>query len=490
MSILPSSNIINVTITDTPSGLTEKNVNSLALFTTERPSNLNPFGIYISASQVATDFGTNSVTAQMANAVFSQTPNILSGDGRLVIIPLKNAVSATRGQVVTPDISANLASIIAVTSGDLKVTINGVASNLTGLDFTGCTTLVDIAAILQANLLDVTVTANTTAITMKSKKVGSTSTVTLGAVSGGTGTALNGAGYLNAAGSTSTSGANSSGETILNAISRTDGLVGYVPVMTNLDLEDNAILAVAAGIQAMDKMFLQHASSSQDILGIATTVSAAEEKKTRILTYLTGVAEANLYKAAYCGRGFSVNFNGSNTVSTMNLKSLSTISPDLGITQTLYVQAGNAGTDLYVSYDGVSSVFSTGGNDFFDNPYCDLALKFALETAGFNFLRQTNTKVPQTEQGMNGLKSAYAQVLEQFIRNGAIAPGEWNSSETFGDPEIFKNNVRTRGYYIYSLPVAQQSAAERNAREAPLVQIAVKRAGAIHTSDVLVLVNN
>ena len=62
--------------------------------------------------------------------------------------------------------------------------------------------------------------------------------------------------------------------------------------------------------------------------------------------------------------------------------------PDLGISQTLYVQAEAAGVDLYVSYDGVPSVYSTGGNDFFDNVYSDLALKFALETAGFNFLSE------------------------------------------------------------------------------------------------------
>ena len=68
MSILPISNIINVTITNTPSGLTEKNVNSLALFTNEASNSFEPFGIYISAAQVAEDYGTDSVTAQMANA--------------------------------------------------------------------------------------------------------------------------------------------------------------------------------------------------------------------------------------------------------------------------------------------------------------------------------------------------------------------------------------------------------------------------------------
>ena len=156
----------------------------------------------------------------------------------------------------------------------------------------------------------------------------------------------------------------------------------------------------------------------------------------------------------------------------------------------MYSNSDAAGVDLYVSYDGVNSVVSNGGNDYFDNPYSDLALKFALETAGFNFLRQTNTKVPQTEQGMNGLKNAYAQVCERFVRNGCIAPGSWTSSERFGDPEIFDQNILTKGYYIYSLPITQQDAAEREARKAPLVQIAIKRAGALQTSDVIVLVND
>jgi len=91
---------------------------------------------------------------------------------------------------------------------------------------------------------------------------------------------------------------------------------------------------------------------------------------------------------------------------------------------------------------------------------------------------------------MDGLKAAYSKTMDRFVKVGAVAPGEWTSSETFGDPETFKNNIRERGYYIFSIPIAQQSATEREAREAPLVQIAVKRAGAIHTSDVIVLVND
>src|SRR5690348_6393072 len=140
MSILPVSNIINVTIENTPSGLTERNVNSLALFTNDPTTSLNPYEIYIAASQVAEDYGTSSKTAQMANAIFAQTPNLRTGNGRLVIIPLLNSVSATHGTFTTANISANLAAIIAVTNGDVKITVNGVAYNLLAMNFANCLT--------------------------------------------------------------------------------------------------------------------------------------------------------------------------------------------------------------------------------------------------------------------------------------------------------------------------------------------------------------
>lgn len=486
---LPVSNVINVSITDTPSGLTEKNVNSLALFTQDQPINNETYGIYISPSQVATNYGTNSKTAQMANAVLAQLPNVLSGDGRLVIIPMLAAVSATSGNLQTANLSANLAAIIAVSNGDLGITINGTTYNKGNLNFTACVTWADVAAVIQTATVNASVVAIANGIEIISKKVGSTSTIAL-AVYGGGGVDLTGAGYLHSGTATAVGGANSSGETILACHARTAQTVGYVPIMSTLDLEDAAIETAAAGIQALDCLFFQHCASTQDIAGIATTNSNAGNTKTRLVLLTTSIVAANLMKAAYAGRALSVDFTGSNTSQTMNLKQLATINTDNGISETDYVNAQTAGIDLYVSYDGVPSVVSTGGNDFFDNPYSDLALKFYLEAAGFNYLRQTQTKVPQTEPGMTGLKNAYAQVCQQFVRCGSVAPGQWNSSETFGDPVIFNNNITNNGYYVYSQPVAQQNVIDRDARKAPLVQIAIKRAGAIQESNVLVIVNN
>lgn len=488
MSIIPIAAVINVTIENTPRGLTEPNVNSVACFTTEHPDSLDPYTINIAASQVAEIYGTNSVAAAMANAVFSQSPNILSGSGQLVMIPLIDSVSATSGNFVTPNISANLATLIAVTAGDIKITVDGVAYNITNLNFTNCATLIDIAAVIQAKIINATITANATIITIRSKKAGATSTVTIATYAGG-GTDLYGATYLHGATGTSTGGADSTGETIPEAIARTSGQVFYAMVISDLVLEDDAIEDTAAAIQALDMMYFNSVSSTADIAGIGTTIQQATETKTRILLYTPGLAQANLEKAAYVGRGCSVDFSGSNTASTMMLKTLATITPDLGISLTNYEAAKVAGVDLFVSFYGVPGVLSTGGNDYFDNQYANLALKFALETAGFNYLAQTNTKVPQTEPGMNGLKAAYAAVMERFVVNGTLAPGEWNSSETFGDPQLFRANITQKGYYIFSTPVAQQSSDSRNLREAPLVQIACKRAGAIQSSDVIVIVN-
>lgn len=145
------------------------------------------------------------------------------------------------------------------------------------------------------------------------------------------------------------------------------------------------------------------------------------------------------------------------------------------------------GVDIYGSTGGLSVVYSNNNNGYTDDIVNQLWLKKKFEVNGFNYLRQTNTKIPQTEQGMTGLKNAYAQVCETGINNGVIGVGlEWNSAIPFGDPEDFKRNIREHGYYIYSIPIAQQSQTDREARKAPLVQIAIKFSGAIHSSDVLV----
>lgn len=88
--------------------------------------------------------------------------------------------------------------------------------------------------------------------------------------------------------------------------------------------------------------------------------------------------------------------------------------------------------------------------DYFDNPYSDLALKFALETAGFNFLRQTNTKVPQTEQGMNGLKMLMPKFASGLFVTAALLRDLGLLQNALAITN-FDQNILTKGYYVYKL---------------------------------------
>jgi hypothetical protein len=174
---------------------------------------------------------------------------------------------------------------------------------------------------------------------------------------------------------------------------------------------------------------------------------------------------------------------------TMHLKDLVGITPDPGITQTILEACKTIGADVYTYIGPLPKVFSTGGNTFFDQVYGTLWLVYALQVSVFNALATTFTKVPQTEPGMAILRNAVTSVLQRAVVNGFSAPGAWNSPQLFGNPEDLKENVLLHGWYVYSAPVNLQSQTAREEREAPLIQAAVKLAGAVQSANVIVYLN-
>ena len=370
---LSLSNIINVSVSASQTGLGEYNTSNLACFTSESPfiAWTEIFRIYKTASDVATDFGSSSMTYKIALKVFSQSPNILAGGGSFIVIPL-----------------------------------------------------------LPAEKIDV-------------------------------------------------------------AITRTSGLVQYFGIVTDNEILDADILLAAAVIQPMKKIafFAKRLAADFTTGGIAEDIKDAKYSHTRILGYLTEATtdEASvLMAAAYAGRALSTNFNGNNTTQTMHLKDLVGVSYDENMTQTILADCQANGVDVYASFQGVAKTFCSNANEFFDDVYNLLWFVGDLEVRGFNYLAQSNSKIPQTEQGLDGLKGAYRGSCEQGLINNYLAPGEWTSADTFGNLEDFKRNIVERGYYIYSLPINKQSAQDRADRKAPLIQIAAKSAGAVHSSSVII----
>lgn len=366
-------NVINVSVSQTPTGLGYYNINNLALFTNEIPIAGGAYGTYqayVSPSAVATDWGSNSETAAQAVAVFAQQPNILAGGGNLLIFPMQG------------------------------------------------------------------------------------------------------------------------GETLGQAITRVIGTVFFCGIISNSYPASGNMKALADQVQAYGtKLLFLPSASGTDIGGAFTDIKNAGDYYTRCMYYSTSALNARLMAAAAASRGMSVNFYGSNTAITMNLKQLATISPDEGITQTIYGQLQTAGVDCYTDFAGVSAYVSNGTNKYFDEVYNLIWFVSQIKVAGFNALLQVGNKIPQTEPGMSYLKSVYRSICDLAVNNGYVAPGSWNSSEWFGNQQDMINNILGKGYYIYSQPVNQQLQANRLLRQAPLVQIAIKEAGAVHSTSIVVNIN-
>ena len=91
--VIPISSVINVSVNFASAGIANYNVNNIGLFTTDSflsNPNTDLYRIYNTAAQVGTDFGTTTETYLQALNVFAQSPNILNGNGQLIIIPIQN----------------------------------------------------------------------------------------------------------------------------------------------------------------------------------------------------------------------------------------------------------------------------------------------------------------------------------------------------------------------------------------------------------------
>ncbi len=482
---LALTNVINISVSAAQAGIGEYNTSNLAIFTTDTFDE-ETFGdlgykIYLSPQEVGEDFGTESQTYAQAVAIFSQKPNILAGNGYLVIIPiLEDLPSVTAEQLITFSDAPTAGSFklvydeetsAAIAFDDVAADVQTALRDLTGLetvtvtgDFSVGFTVVFTGVTGPVPNLDV---ANNSLDNTDGDNVDVTVATTVVGQSPGT-------------------------ETLSAAIIRTESLVQYFGLMGMVVYGESEMLAAAATVQALNKIafFASNLVASIAEGGVLDLLRSGSLTQSRGLYYGSSAeADALVMMAAYAGRGLSTNFSGSNTTSTMHLKDLAGVQPDPTMTQTRLNLAQAAGADCYVSLQGVPKVFCSGQNSFFDQVYNLQWFVGALQVAGFNFLAQSSTKIPQTEDGMDGLKDAYRSICEQAKTNQYSAPGEWNSSTTFGVQSDFLQNIQQRGYYIYSQPVSQQLQTARAARQAPLVQIALKEAGAIHSSAVLVYVN-
>lgn len=275
-------------------------------------------------------------------------------------------------------------------------------------------------------------------------------------------------------------------EDLDDALERISAQIYFGGWMSDKTADETEITTAANATEAMDCIYLVGSSDDNDLETgeLLANLSALNLDKTKLLYY----GGTDHFIAAYASRMFSVNFSAQNSTITANLKTLRLVKADDTVTETLYQKMKTLGVDGYVTYGGVAKIVSNanGNDNYFDDIYNRLWFKQAMKVAIFNALATTNTKIPQTEQGMDYLKKAARGICQQAVYNRFLAPGTWNGEFLFGNPADFARNIEDFGYYIYSLPVAEQAQSERLARVAPVIQIAGKQAGAFHSASIVV----
>lgn len=257
-------------------------------------------------------------------------------------------------------------------------------------------------------------------------------------------------------------------------------------IADSADLVEADVISVAAAIEASSlSRILAVTTADVNMLVASNTDNIGYKLKAAgyARTFWQYSSSSKYAAISAFGRAFTVNFTGSNTTITLKFKT------EPGITYETLTTAQAAAIDaingnVYVYYANDTAIIQQGvmaNGDFFDERHGLDWLQNYVQTNLYNLLYTSTTKIPQTDAGVTRLMANVEASLDQAVNNGLIAPGVWN-----GGPigQIESGDTLTKGYYVYADAVANQAQSDREARKSPVIQAAIKLAGAIHYGDV------
>ncbi|WP_200780879.1 DUF3383 family protein [Klebsiella oxytoca] len=277
-------------------------------------------------------------------------------------------------------------------------------------------------------------------------------------------------------------------ETLLQAVNACLQYTNWygLAIADSANLVEADVISVAAAIEASSlSRILAVTTADVNVLVAGNTDNIGYKLKAAgyARTFWQYSSSSKYAAISAFGRAFTVNFTGSNTTITLKFKT------EPGITYETLTTAQAAAIDaingnVYVYYANDTAIIQQGvmaNGDFFDERHGLDWLQNYVQTNLYNLLYTSTTKIPQTDAGVTRLMTNVEASLDQAVNNGLIAPGVWN-----GGPigQIESGDTLTKGYYVYADAVANQSQSDREARKSPVIQAAIKLAGAIHYGDV------
>lgn len=277
-------------------------------------------------------------------------------------------------------------------------------------------------------------------------------------------------------------------ETLLQAVNASLQYTNWygLAIADSADLVEADVISVAAAIEASSlSRILAVTSDDVNVLVSGNTDNIGYKLKAAgySRTFWQYSSSSKYAAISAFGRAFTVNFTGNNTTITLKFKTEPGVTHEtLTTAQASAINAING--NVYVYYANDTAIIQQGvmaNGDFFDERHGLDWLQNYVQTNLYNLLYTSTTKIPQTDAGVTRLMTNVEASLDQAVNNGLVAPGVWN-----GGPigQIESGDTLTKGYYVHADSVENQAQSDREARKSPVIQAAIKLAGAIHYADV------
>lgn len=493
---LPVSRLINVQVILTPPAAQGANFNSMLILGSSGViDTIEMMREYGTLSEVINDFGADAPESLAATLWYEQNPQ----PTQLFIGEWPK--TATSGRLVGGLLSASqqlLSNWTAITTGAFAIQVDGAAAvQITGLSFSGALNLNGIASTISTALAahgascvwDATyarfvITSNTT---------GADSSINFLAAPA-SGVDISGMMQANAADApdgayTAPGSAAQTAEDTVAAFDLKFNSKWYG--LTVIGASDQDCIDIASFIEGANTKHFYGVSTTEAGVTVAETTSdvASALSAGKFTHTAVQYSSSNPYSVcSYLGRILTTDWTANNsTITLMYKQEPGIVAETINDNQADAIDGKNC--NVFVNYQNDTAIIQYGkccSGDFTDTIIGLDWLSNTVQTAVYNLLYTSPTKVPQTDAGNQMIATVISAALAAAVNNGLVAPGQWNSN---GFGTLKQGDFLEKGYYVYVPPISSQSQADREARKSVTFQIAVKLAGAVHTVDIQISVN-
>lgn len=481
MAQIPLNSIVTVNISVSPTFPSRQGFGTLLAITKETGvlSPAERIRTYGDADAVSADWGATAEVTLLANSYFSQSPKPTTF---MVGIRFESDVSA---QIIGGTVpTTELATFQAITDGSLAISIDGVPAALSGMSFASATSMDDVASVIQAALRAEAVGGYTVAtciydtdhFEITSGTTGATSTMSY-LSSTGAGTDIST--LLKMEQGTGIKADGIDAETISATLSALEEVnSGWYGFAFTKEVRDNVVIntedavdAAATWAEARVKVFFTTTNDELALNSASTTDIAyklAQKSLSRTCMIFSNYP-SEYPEASIAGRAFSVDFTAGNPSITLKFKQLPGITvEDISYSQKLALDAKNCNAFISVAGNFMLSEGVVSSGRFFDEVHGLDWLQDAIQTNVFGSL-YTSRKVPYTDAGIQILAQSVRNALAEGVTAGLLAPGT-----------DINGNFLSEGYTVITVPEAQVSQSDKEARIYKGISFTALGAGAIH----------